>query len=149
MDMSNAILKLSETGELENIHKKWLRESACNSQGTEFSVDRLKLKRFKGLFIIIGLACFLALLAYLLLVIYKYTKHKQDPIESPGTTPGRLQTFISFIDEKEDSLNTRSKKRLRQTSTFRSNRDIVSLNGYRSNRKESSSIAPECSEHGD
>ncbi|KAL7588788.1 hypothetical protein Lser_V15G39739 [Lactuca serriola] len=149
MDMSNAILKLSETGELENIHKKWLRESACNSQGTEFSVDRLKLKRFKGLFIIIGLACFLALLAYLLLVIYKYTKHKQDPIESPGTTPGRLQTFISFIDEKEDLVNTRSKKRLRQESSLRSNRDIASLNGYRSTQKESSSITIECSQRED
>ncbi|XP_023770371.1 glutamate receptor 3.6 [Lactuca sativa] len=149
IDISNAILKLSETGELQNIHNKWLLRSACSSQGAEFSVDRLELKRFKGLFFIIGLACFLALFVYLVLIIYQYTKHKPDPSESPGTTPGRLQTFISFIDEKEDSLNTRSKKRLRQTSTFRSNRDIVSLNGYRSNRKESSSIAPECSEHGD
>lgn len=149
IDISNAILKLSETGELQKIHNKWLLRSACSSQGAEFSVDRLELKRFKGLFFIIGLACFLALFIYLVLIICQYTKHKPDPCESPGTTPSRLQTFISFIDEKEDSGNTRSKKRLRQASSLRSNRDIESLNGYRSTRKESSSVTPECLEHGD
>ncbi|KAL4572626.1 hypothetical protein LXL04_019406 [Taraxacum kok-saghyz] len=150
IDMSNAILKLSETGELQNIHKKWLKESACSSQGAGSSMDRLELRRFKGLFLIIGLACFLALFVYLVLIVYRYTKHKPDHSDqSPGATPGRLQTFISFIDEKEDSVNSRSKKRLRQASPFRSNREIVSSKEYRSTQKESSLIELECSQHGD
>ncbi|KAI3515041.1 hypothetical protein L1887_13790 [Cichorium endivia] len=142
VDISSAILKLSENGELQRIHDKWLIQSACSSQGSKSSVDRLELKSFKGLFFICGLACFLALLIYLVLVIYQYTKHKPDPSESTGRSlrSGCIQTFISFVDGKDESVKTRSKKRVKEASLRRSNGDNVSMNGYRnrSTRKESS-----------
>ncbi|KAL9670154.1 hypothetical protein QQ045_007705 [Rhodiola kirilowii] len=56
VDMSTAILKLLENGELQRIHDKWLMGSACASQSTMLSVDRLELRSFWGLFAICGAA---------------------------------------------------------------------------------------------
>ncbi|CAH1429986.1 unnamed protein product [Lactuca virosa] len=132
VDISTAILKLSENGELERIHDKWLLRSACSSQGSKYSVDQLEVKSFKGLFFIIGLACLLALFIYFVLIIHQYTKHKPDPSESTGSSlrSGRLQTFISFVDEKEESVKARSMKRVKEASSCRSNGDDVAVNGY-------------------
>ncbi|GAB4848373.1 hypothetical protein Ancab_003068 [Ancistrocladus abbreviatus] len=48
VDLSTAILKLSESGELQRIHDKWLMSSACSSQDSTLAVDRLELKSFWG-----------------------------------------------------------------------------------------------------
>lgn len=125
-DVSNAILKLSETGELQRIHNKWLLRSACSSQGGELSVDRLELKSFKGLFFIIGFACVLSLLVYLVPTIYQYTKRKPDSSISSG--PRHMQMFISSIDEKEDSVIVQEKDQ-RHNFTWEQQRD-ASLNAY-------------------
>ena len=50
IDMSTAILKLSENGDLQRIHDKWLMRSAFTAQGTTTEVDQLQLKSFQGLF---------------------------------------------------------------------------------------------------
>ncbi|KAL8251540.1 hypothetical protein R6Q59_035233 [Mikania micrantha] len=116
IDISTAILKLSENGELQRIHDKWLTRSACSSQGTKFAVDRLELKSFKGLFLICGVACLLALFIYLGLIIRQYTKHKPDLSEPsrPNLKSGGLKTFISFVDEKHDSARARFQKRIKE-----------------------------------
>ncbi|KAJ0098236.1 hypothetical protein Patl1_29290 [Pistacia atlantica] len=51
VDMSTAILHLSENGDLQRIHDKWLLKSACSSQGTKHEVDQLHLNSFWGLFV--------------------------------------------------------------------------------------------------
>ncbi|XP_023770372.1 glutamate receptor 3.6 [Lactuca sativa] len=132
VDISTAILKLSENGELQRIHDKWLLRSACSSQGSKYSVDQLEVKSFKGLFFIIGLACLLALFIYFVLIIHQYIKHKPDPSESTGRSlrSGRIQTFISFVDEKEESVKARSTKRVKEASSCRRNGDDVAVNGY-------------------
>ncbi|GFZ09468.1 glutamate receptor 3.6 [Actinidia rufa] len=71
VDMSTAILKLSEDGELQRIHDKWLMRSACISQGAKLETDRLQLKSFSGLFLACGLTCLLALFVYFALMIRK------------------------------------------------------------------------------
>ena len=40
--MSTAILKLSENGDLQRIHDKWLMRSACTAQGTTTEVTTKK-----------------------------------------------------------------------------------------------------------
>ncbi|KAK9069394.1 hypothetical protein SSX86_011297 [Deinandra increscens subsp. villosa] len=146
VDISTAILKLSETGELQRIHDKWLTRSACSSQGAKFAVDRLELKSFKGLFLICGLACFLALFIYLGLIIHQYTKHKPHLSEPSGRSlkSGRLKTFISFVDEKHESVKARSQRRLREAASCTSvNGNDLSVNGFRSTRRESLSDSPD------
>lgn len=109
IDMSNAILKLSENGELQRIHDKWLIRSACTAQGTTIAVDRLQLKSFWGLFGLSGLACFLALFVYFIILFRKFNKH----FESSGRSSriGRLQKFLKFLGEKEEEVRNRFKRR--------------------------------------
>ncbi|GLT54128.1 hypothetical protein SLA2020_273530 [Shorea laevis] len=75
VDMSTAILKLSESGELQKIHDKWLSRKACSSEDTKQNVDRLQLNSFWGLFLLCGSACFIALLLYLIKMVHQYTRH--------------------------------------------------------------------------
>lgn len=112
--MSTAILKLSESGELQRIHDKWLQRSACSSQDTKLLADRLQLGSFLGLFCLSGSACLLALLVYFILIVRQFIRHSSEPkSETSGQSSrsAQLRTFLSFVDDKEDSIRVRSKRR--------------------------------------
>ncbi|VFQ70124.1 unnamed protein product [Cuscuta campestris] len=121
MDLSTAILKLSESGELQKIHDKWLTRSACTLENTKLEVDRLELKSFSGLFSICGTASFLALMVYFALLACQYKRHYYSNSDQSsgggggggtgGSRSGRMRTFLSFVDEKEESVKSRSVKR--------------------------------------
>lgn len=114
VDMSTALLRLSENGDLQRIHDKWLIGSACRSQDTKLSVDRLELRSFCGLFLLCGLACLLALLVYAFLVVKQFIKHyNEEDSETPrrGSPSQRFLTFLSFINEKEEEIKNQSKRR--------------------------------------
>lgn len=123
VDMSTAILKLSENGELQRIHDKWLMSSACSSQGAKLEVDRLQLKSFSGLFLICGVACLLALFVYFALMVRQYIRHYSAEVsESSGSSrSSHFQTFLTFVDEKEESVKNRSKRRQLERGSNRSN----------------------------
>ncbi|KAI7738381.1 hypothetical protein M8C21_008444, partial [Ambrosia artemisiifolia] len=135
-DISTAILKLSETGELQRIHDKWLMRSACSSQGTKFEVDQLELTSFRGLFIVCGLVCFLALLIYIALIVRQFYKHYPMLSESSGRSvrSGPLQTFVSFVDEKEETIKARSKRKYSEASSYRTDVDNASTQNYKCSR---------------
>ncbi|CAL5197393.1 unnamed protein product [Lathyrus oleraceus] len=128
VDLSTAILELAENGDLQRIHDKWLLSSACRSQGAKLEVDRLNLKSFWGLYLVCGLACFLALLIYLIQTLRQYKKHSPDELESTGQGPGssRLRTFLSFVDEKEEIVKNRSKRRQMERISYRSTSEVGS-----------------------
>ncbi|KAJ0039931.1 hypothetical protein Pint_28731 [Pistacia integerrima] len=114
IDMSTAILKLSENGDLQRIHDKWLLRSACSSQGAKLEVDRLQLKSFWGLYLLCGLACLIALFIYFLQIVRQFSRHCPDKdIESTGRSSrsSHIQTFLSFVDDKEEDVKIRSKRR--------------------------------------
>lgn len=135
VDMSIAILKLSENGELQRIHDKWLMRSACSSQGSKLEVDQLELKSFSGLFMLCGIACLLALLLYFLKMVRQYSKYYSEDSESSGrsSSSATLQTFFSFVDEKEESVKSRSKKKQLERESNRGN-DGNELNDNFSNK---------------
>lgn len=137
VDMSTAILKLSENGELQRIHDKWLSGIACTSQNTKLEVDRLQLKSFSGLFFLCGLACFLALLIYFVMLACQYWQYyPNSEVSSESSRSGRLQTFLSFADEKEDSVRSRSKRRQLEVTSVRSIDQDASVNGSRIDRSD-------------
>ncbi|OVA00643.1 Ionotropic glutamate receptor [Macleaya cordata] len=117
VDMSTAILTLSENGDLQRIHDKWLSRSACSSQSTEIESDRLQLKSFWGLFLICGIACFLALLIYFVLMLRQFSRHHSSALESSSNQGGsssrtaRLHTFLSFVDDKAEESKSKSKRK--------------------------------------
>ncbi|ONH96088.1 hypothetical protein PRUPE_7G106900 [Prunus persica] len=134
VDMSTAILKLSENGDMQRIHDKWLISSSCASQGAKLQVDRLQLKSFWGLFVLCGSACFLALIIYFINMLHQFSKHYTEEVISAGSsTSARLQTFISFVDEKEEEVKSRSKRRQMERMSNRSASEDESM--YNSKRR--------------
>ncbi|CAL1400058.1 unnamed protein product [Linum trigynum] len=137
VDLSTAILKLSENGDLQRIHDKWLMSSACSSQTTTFQVDRLHLSSFWGLFLICGLACLLALFLYFLKIVRKFSRHQQADVShaaaassssaalSLSSASVRLQTFLSFVDEKEEEVVSRSRRQSLDRASNRNDCEAV------------------------
>ena len=114
--MSTAILALSENGDLQRIHDKWLSTSACGLESTEIESDRLHLKSFWGLFLICGLACFVALVIYFIQILRKY-HHNAAAMGADSTGDGstppsrRIQTILSLMDDKSGHTKTGHRKR--------------------------------------
>lgn len=124
IDLSTAILTLSENGDLQRIHDKWLTTSACSSDNTELESDRLHLKSFWGLYLLCGIACIAALIIYFIQILLKYRRAATDEQISSGSTHSkRLQKLISLIDEKEESSRDRKRRKLENTMSDR-NREI-------------------------
>ncbi|KAG7968835.1 hypothetical protein I3843_07G001300 [Carya illinoinensis] len=136
VDMSTAILRLSESGDLQRMHDKWLTRSACTPQGTKLEVDRLQLKSFWGLFVTCGFACLLALCIYLILMLRQFSRHSEE-LEPSGRSSGsgRVQTFLTFIDEKEEDVKSRSKRRQMEKASIRSTGEDESTHSYSSKRR--------------
>ncbi|ESQ45364.1 hypothetical protein EUTSA_v10010111mg [Eutrema salsugineum] len=116
VDVSTAILQLSENGDLQRIRDKWLLRKACSLQGAEIEVDRLELKSFWGLFVVCGLACVLALAVYTVLMIRQFRHHSPDHQEPEGSIrrrsspSARIHSFLSFVKEKEEDIKARSSR---------------------------------------
>ncbi|KAL2499175.1 Glutamate receptor 3.6 [Abeliophyllum distichum] len=121
VDMSTAILKLSENGDLQRIHDKWLLRSACSLQGAKLEADRLSVTSFQGLFLMCGLACLLALLIYFIKMICQFKRLNSEP-ESPGESSQsqRLRKFFSFFNEREEEVKARSIRRQMECASTRS-----------------------------
>ncbi|XP_057965816.1 glutamate receptor 3.2-like [Malania oleifera] len=122
VDMSTAILSLSENGDLQRIHDKWLAKTGCNTQSNELESDQLQLKSFWGLFLICGIACILALSIYICLTIRQFTQQfpkETDPSGFGSSRSARIQTFLSFVDDRAEQSKSKSKRK----------REEMSLNG--------------------
>uniref|UniRef100_A0A6N2M6H9 Glutamate receptor n=1 Tax=Salix viminalis TaxID=40686 RepID=A0A6N2M6H9_SALVM len=134
VDLSTAILKLSENGDLQRIHDKWLMRSACSLQGTKLEVDRLDLKSFWGLYLMCGIACLFALFINVLQMVRQFSQYNSLELASSGrsSTPAHLQTFLSFADEKEQEVKSRSKRRRLEMASNRNE----TMDGYSSKRQD-------------
>lgn len=118
MDLSTAILTLSENGDLQRIHDKWLIQSPCSTDTAEIESDRLHLQSFAGLFLVCGVACFLALSIYFIRIMLKFREAAAaagaDSIsqgQGSLSRSRRLQTLLSLMDEKKDPSSREKKRR--------------------------------------
>eukprot|EP00252_Welwitschia_mirabilis_P010783 TRINITY_DN2428_c0_g2_i3.p1 TRINITY_DN2428_c0_g2~~TRINITY_DN2428_c0_g2_i3.p1 ORF type:complete len:860 (-),score=111.87 TRINITY_DN2428_c0_g2_i3:581-3160(-) len=135
VDMSTAILSLSENGELQRLHDKWLSDNECNSDDQVQSY-RFGLKSFWGLFLLTGIVCFLALLIFFVRMIYEFVRHADAYIENvnnetPTSNSQRslsskskkvLKSFASFVDEREEERRERLKRK-------KSEREVAVVDG--------------------
>jgi len=117
--MSTAILKLSENGDLQRIHDKWLTRSACSSEGGKQGIDRLELNSFWGLFLLSGMACFVALLCYGIRMVYRFSRHSNSSNLERSSHSARLRSFLSFVNEREEEDKYRPKRRRREKCSCR------------------------------
>lgn len=110
VDLSTAILTLSENGDLQRIYDKWLTRSTCSSETAELDSDRLHLRSFWGLFLLCGIACLIALFIYFLQITRRFFRSAPVSDGQGSVHARRLQKILSLIDEKED-LSKRPNKR--------------------------------------
>ncbi|KAF2284962.1 hypothetical protein GH714_033205 [Hevea brasiliensis] len=114
VDLSTAILQLSENGDLQKIHNKWLTHAECSMQINEVDENRLSLSSFWGLFLICGFACFIALTIFFCRVLCQYRKFAQDDGEvreveeiqraRPRRSLCSFKDLIDFADRKEEEI---------------------------------------------
>lgn len=118
IDLSTAILQLSENGDLQKIHDKWLSKEECT---TVANSNKLALTSFWGLFLICGIACAIALIVFFIRVYCQYNKFSAEPgkideeiqpVKSrrPSRTSS-LKNLIEFVDKRESEIKGKNKKR--------------------------------------
>ncbi|PHU19526.1 Glutamate receptor 3.4 [Capsicum chinense] len=115
IDLSTAILQLSENGELQRIHDKWLSNNGCSSQNNQVDDTRLSLKSFWGL----------------------YAPETEEPeISEPESARSSRRTLLSrsfkdligFVDKREAEIkdilkrkNSDNKKQISHSSDVQRN----------------------------
>lgn len=137
MDLSTAILELSENGDLQKIHDEWLTTNDCSSPDDVIESNRLSLKSFWGLFLICGIACVGAVIMFFIKLCLQSIKYPGEEIESGSieSTPSErrpsrlpsIQSLLTVFDKRETIVKeaikkTKSDKRLQncQSSDFSS-----------------------------
>eukprot|EP00268_Persea_americana_P047357 TRINITY_DN4929_c2_g1_i1.p1 TRINITY_DN4929_c2_g1~~TRINITY_DN4929_c2_g1_i1.p1 ORF type:complete len:952 (-),score=187.96 TRINITY_DN4929_c2_g1_i1:109-2964(-) len=119
VDLSTAILSLSESRDLERIHNKWLSRKGCSTQANEVDVSRLSLESFWGLFLICGVASFLAFFIFFMRVMCQYCKYgAPENVERDESYRGSrrllhatsFKEFVGFVDKKEAEVKSMKRK---------------------------------------
>ncbi|TYJ00806.1 hypothetical protein E1A91_A13G110400v1 [Gossypium mustelinum] len=116
VDLSTAILQLSESGELQKFHNKWLTHTECSIQINQEEENKLSLSSFWGLFLICGIACVLALTLFCYRVFTQYRRFspEDEEAEVEEIEPSRLSrrsilstsfnNIMDFVDRKETEI---------------------------------------------
>ncbi|XBI94711.1 hypothetical protein VPH35_031302 [Triticum aestivum] len=113
VDLSTSILALSENGDLQRIHDKWLANDAAmsTSQNNELESDRLQVYSFSGLFLICGVACLVALAIHAGILFHKYCEQRRQMSADGSSRSSRssFRAFLSFADRREMDTHIASK----------------------------------------
>ncbi|KAF9683635.1 hypothetical protein SADUNF_Sadunf04G0034400 [Salix dunnii] len=102
-DVSKAILKLSENGELKTLEEKWFAPSRnCLSNATDNDIaESLSLKNFWGIYVITGTTSTLCFLLFLFRLLKNF--HRQKDEDKGNATPsdksvwGKTVTLARYI----------------------------------------------------
>lgn len=114
VDMSTAILKLSESGKLQEIRKRWFCKSGCSGEkGRDVEPNQLHLISFWGLYLLCGAIFLAALLIFLLRMVCQFVRYKRRQRNISSSPSSRspcsqcssvIYSFFNFIDEKEEAI---------------------------------------------
>ncbi|KAI3948796.1 hypothetical protein MKX01_022210 [Papaver californicum] len=117
IDMSTAILRLSENGDLQKINEKWFCRTGCLlRRGRRSEPNQLHLVSFWGLFLLCAIFTMTCLLIFLFRMVRQYVQYKRkrrqllaisSSDQTPHSTTGLSRVaynFFDFIDEKEEAI---------------------------------------------
>lgn len=115
IDMSTAILKLSESGVLQSIRSKWFckKEGCPGDRKANTEPNQLRLINFWGLYLFCGTCALIALFLFLVRSLRQFMRFKKKQMEEssvsspamPSTTCAQVvYNFFDFIDEKEEAI---------------------------------------------
>lgn len=111
VDMSTAILKLSENGMLQKIREKWFCKKGCQ-KWRNIEANQLQMISFWGLYLLCGAITLVALIMFLLRVARQFVRYKRREMQlvtqSPVSSRARFYRvffhFLDFIDQKEEAI---------------------------------------------
>ncbi|KAH0853846.1 hypothetical protein HID58_092834 [Brassica napus] len=107
-DVSRAILNLTQGEEMAGIENKWFNRlslaSECPDPKTALSSNRLSLSSFWGLFLIAGIASFLAFLIFVGHFLYEHRHTLCDNTE--GSLWRKLTSLLRTFDAKDTKSHT-------------------------------------------
>lgn len=119
VDLSTAILTLSENGDLQRIHDKWMSTGPSADSTTDLDADRLHVHSFSALFLICGVACVAALAIHACVLVRQYSHHvaaeqaggssAAADISRSGRRRSSIRSFLSFADNRDTQLRRSSK----------------------------------------
>ncbi|KAM7519372.1 hypothetical protein LguiB_018334 [Lonicera macranthoides] len=112
VDLSTAILHLSENGGLQKIYDKSFGSNRC-SEFNQDNSNQLSLMSFWGLFLICGVACFLSLILFFCRVSRQYLQNSPNEDEEYVTEEpesGRHSIRTSFKDSVNKEEDTEIKE---------------------------------------
>ncbi|GJQ93442.1 glutamate receptor 3.4 [Tanacetum coccineum] len=119
VDLSTAILQLSENGDLQRIHDEWLSSTSCLSRTIKLEGKSLSLNNFWGLFLVCAIVCFIAISIFVGRILCEYRQYSPDEeqareeIVKPDIVTNQSRRFccaisfkdlIDFYDKKEDEI---------------------------------------------
>ncbi|XP_023640875.1 glutamate receptor 3.5 isoform X2 [Capsella rubella] len=139
VDMSTAMLQLSEEGKLEKIRQKWLTyDHECTMQISDTENYQISVQSFWGLFLICGIVWFIALTLFCWKVFWQYHRLRPEVIDEERTSeeagssrPGRslraasFKDLIKVVDKREaeikEMLREKSSKKLKASQSSADN----------------------------
>nr|ABW81168.1 GTR2 [Capsella rubella] len=99
-DVSRAILNVTQGKEMNDIEKKWFDQSNCpDPDSIDLSSHRLTFSSFWGLFLIAGLASFLALILFVAKFLYEHRHTLFGDAENSFSE--KLTFLLRNFDEKD------------------------------------------------
>ncbi|KAH6776088.1 glutamate receptor 5 [Perilla frutescens var. hirtella] len=118
IDVSTAILKLTESGKLEKMNEKWFCKSGCpGEQSRKSQPNEIHLNSFLALYSLSGIFALIALSLFLVRAVRQYIDYKRrqqvqrDPSNLASLSSSSsflfsraIHNFLQFIDEKEEAI---------------------------------------------
>ena len=110
-DISRAILNVTEGDQMKQIEDAWFgKRGSCPESSSSVSSNILSLKSFWGLFLIAGLAAFLALIIFFVKFVYR---ERRDLSHSDPTASiwDRAKNFFRVFIQRDSSTSVIPDKR--------------------------------------
>ncbi|KAJ6732166.1 GLUTAMATE RECEPTOR 2.9 [Salix purpurea] len=109
-DISKAILNVTEGDQMKQIEDAWFgKRGSCPESSSSVSSNILSLKSFWGLFLIAGLAAFLALIIFFVMFV---SRERRELRHSDPTAPiwDRTKTFFRVFIQRDSSTSLNSRQ---------------------------------------
>lgn len=122
-DVSEAILRMSENGELQKIHNLWFNTQEKKVNDGDVDSSQLDMMPFSGLFMISGLVSVSCLVAYLVRLLNEFRKSRAwngatiSNTSSLSRSAQFIKSFALYLDEHVDGEHGQSTKESKEAAT--------------------------------
>ncbi|KAK1323532.1 Glutamate receptor 2.8 [Acorus calamus] len=100
-DVSRAILNVTEGNQMDAIMKKLYGSESCQDQSSTIASNSLTFDSFWGLFLITGVASFVALVVFVALFIHQNREFLMNTVRSESTLREKIAHIVMYYDAKD------------------------------------------------